>query len=275
MLQGFQENETFGNGGHPDGEQEPCSLSALRARHLGPASPARPRCHPDRRRGTRGAATSLGCAGPGPLDRTTDRLPSRCLLPNADGGAVASAAGLRRRVVGRAEVASPAPDPAPVRLDGRAGSHDVRPLVATVRDGAHPGPRRTGLASGSGPVAVDAGPPGGHGGGGLHGDPALRAEAGRGRGGLQPQEAGTAQSPPAGGVPPGDRGPGGSPRWRPGSANTATGAVEWILELMEGPREAGVQEVTLRADKGFFSKELPCRLDRLGIPCFLKAPNHR
>ena len=64
-------------------------------------------------------------------------------------------------------------------------------------------------------------------------------------------------------------------KWRPGSANTATGAVEWILELVERLREAGVQEVTLRADKGFFSKEMPRRLDRLGVRFFLKVPNHR
>jgi len=58
-LQGFQANETPSNGGYPDGKQEPYTLSALRARHLGPASPAQRGCHPDRRRGTRGAARSL------------------------------------------------------------------------------------------------------------------------------------------------------------------------------------------------------------------------
>jgi len=63
-------------------------------------------------------------------------------------------------------------------------------------------------------------------------------------------------------------------KWRPGSANTAAGAVEWIIALIERLREAGVEEITVRLDKGFFSKELPRRLDRLGVHFFLKVPNH-
>lgn len=64
-------------------------------------------------------------------------------------------------------------------------------------------------------------------------------------------------------------------RWRPGSANTASGATEWIVGLIERLWEAGVEEIAVRADKGFFSKELPRRLDGLGVFFFLKVPNHR
>lgn len=56
-LQGFQANETHGNGDHPDGEQEPYSLAALRARHFGPASPADRGCQPDRQ--TRTSSTRV------------------------------------------------------------------------------------------------------------------------------------------------------------------------------------------------------------------------
>jgi len=63
-------------------------------------------------------------------------------------------------------------------------------------------------------------------------------------------------------------------RWRPGSANTATGALEWIPELVGRLREAGVEDVTVRVDKGFFSEALPRRLDGLGVRFFLKVPNH-
>lgn len=64
-------------------------------------------------------------------------------------------------------------------------------------------------------------------------------------------------------------------KWRPGSANTATGAVEWITALVERLRGAGVEDITVRVDKGFFSEKLPRRLDELGVHFFLKVPNHR
>ena len=51
--------------------------------------------------------------------------------------------------------------------------------------------------------------------------------------------------------------------------------MEWTSDLVVRLRDAGVQEITLRADKGFFSKELPCRLDRLGVRFSLKLPHHR
>lgn len=63
--------------------------------------------------------------------------------------------------------------------------------------------------------------------------------------------------------------------WRPGSANTAAGTLEWIPGLVARLRAAGVEEITVRLDKGFFSEQLPRRLDELGVRFFLKVPNHR
>jgi hypothetical protein len=48
-------------------------------------------------------------------------------------------------------------------------------------------------------------------------------------------------------------------RWQPGSAHTAAGACEWICLLVERLRSAGVEEITLRMDKGFYSKEMVSR----------------
>lgn len=62
-------------------------------------------------------------------------------------------------------------------------------------------------------------------------------------------------------------------RWRPGSANTAAGAKTWIPELITRLREAGVQHITVRVDKGFFSKKLPQVLAKLNVHFFLKVPN--
>ncbi len=44
--------------------------------------------------------------------------------------------------------------------------------------------------------------------------------------------------------------------WRPGNANTAAGAIPWIQALVGRLRAAGVEEITLRLDKGFFSREM-------------------
>lgn len=63
-------------------------------------------------------------------------------------------------------------------------------------------------------------------------------------------------------------------QWRPGSANTAAGAQTWIPELIGRLREAGVEDITVRLDKGFFSKELPRVLDGLDVHFLLKVPNH-
>lgn len=62
--------------------------------------------------------------------------------------------------------------------------------------------------------------------------------------------------------------------WRPGNANTATGAPEWISVLVTRLREAGVEEITVRLDKGFFSKRIVQTLQALDVGFLLKIPNH-
>ena len=63
-------------------------------------------------------------------------------------------------------------------------------------------------------------------------------------------------------------------RWRPGSAHTAAGAIDWIQDLVARLRSAGVQEITLRLDKGFFSREMVAALEALGVSYVLKVPDH-
>jgi hypothetical protein len=62
-------------------------------------------------------------------------------------------------------------------------------------------------------------------------------------------------------------------RWRPGSAHTAEGAIAWIQTLVARLRAAGVEEITLRLDKGFFSKEMVAALQALGVSYVLKVPD--
>lgn len=62
--------------------------------------------------------------------------------------------------------------------------------------------------------------------------------------------------------------------WRPGNANTATGAPEWISVLVTRLREAGVEEITVRLDKGFFSKAIVEILQALDVGFLLKIPSH-
>lgn len=64
-------------------------------------------------------------------------------------------------------------------------------------------------------------------------------------------------------------------RWRPGNANTVAGAIPWIHRLVGQLRTAGVQEITVRLDKGFFSKEIVETLRALGVRYALKVPNHK
>jgi hypothetical protein len=61
--------------------------------------------------------------------------------------------------------------------------------------------------------------------------------------------------------------------WRAGSAHTADGAVPWIRLLIERLRSAGVEEITLRLDKGFFSKALVEALEELRVSYYLKVPD--
>jgi hypothetical protein len=63
-------------------------------------------------------------------------------------------------------------------------------------------------------------------------------------------------------------------RWRPGSAWSGAGATEWLPELVGRLRAAGVEEITVRLDKGFFAKDVVRCLQRLEVSYLLKVPNH-
>lgn len=63
-------------------------------------------------------------------------------------------------------------------------------------------------------------------------------------------------------------------RWRPGNAHTAAGAEEWLTDLVARLRQAGVEEVRVRLDKGFFSRSMVRTLETLGVHFFLKVPAH-
>jgi hypothetical protein len=64
-------------------------------------------------------------------------------------------------------------------------------------------------------------------------------------------------------------------RWRPGNAHTAEGAIAWIEALVGQLRSAGVEEITLRLDKGFFSKAMVSALEALGVRYVLKVPDQK
>jgi hypothetical protein len=63
-------------------------------------------------------------------------------------------------------------------------------------------------------------------------------------------------------------------RWRPGSASAGAGATEWLEILVARLREAGVQEITVRLDKGFFSRATVECLQQLGVQFLLKVRDH-
>jgi hypothetical protein len=62
-------------------------------------------------------------------------------------------------------------------------------------------------------------------------------------------------------------------RWRPGSAHAATGAEEWITLLVKRLYAAGVEEITIRMDKGFYSKKIVKGLNELDVQYLLKIPD--
>lgn len=64
-------------------------------------------------------------------------------------------------------------------------------------------------------------------------------------------------------------------RWRAGNAHTAEGACAWIEEMVTRLRAAGVERITLRLDKGFFSKEMVRTLQRLEVDFVLKVPAYK
>ena len=64
-------------------------------------------------------------------------------------------------------------------------------------------------------------------------------------------------------------------RWRPGNAHTAAGAEAWITDLVGRLRVAGVEEITVRLDKGFFSRSMVETLETLQVCFLLKIPAHQ
>jgi hypothetical protein len=60
-------------------------------------------------------------------------------------------------------------------------------------------------------------------------------------------------------------------QWRPGKANCAAGSAEWITKLVAWLRAAGVEQITVRLDKGFFSKAMAQHLEKLGVKYVLKV----
>ena len=64
-------------------------------------------------------------------------------------------------------------------------------------------------------------------------------------------------------------------RWRPGDAHTAAGAEAWIADLVGRLRSVGVETVTVRLDKGFFSRSMVRTLDDLDVRFLLKVPAHQ
>jgi len=62
-------------------------------------------------------------------------------------------------------------------------------------------------------------------------------------------------------------------RWRPGNAHTAAGAIPWIETRVGQLRAAGVEQITVRLDKGFFSREMAEARSALGVGYVLKVPD--
>lgn len=62
--------------------------------------------------------------------------------------------------------------------------------------------------------------------------------------------------------------------WRPGSAHTAAGSMDWLRQIVGRLRALGVHDITVRMDKGFFSKEMVQALTGLQVRFFLKVPRY-
>jgi hypothetical protein len=62
--------------------------------------------------------------------------------------------------------------------------------------------------------------------------------------------------------------------WRPGSAWAGARTEQWLPELVAWLREAGVKEITVRLDKGFFAERIVRALQDLEVTYLLKVPNH-
>ena len=64
-------------------------------------------------------------------------------------------------------------------------------------------------------------------------------------------------------------------RWRPGNAHTAAGAEDWLTDLVARLRAEGIDDITVRLDKGFFSRSMVDTLEALDVAFLLKIPAHR
>ncbi len=64
-------------------------------------------------------------------------------------------------------------------------------------------------------------------------------------------------------------------RWRPGNAHTAEGAIAWLELLVSRLRAAGVADITVRMDKGFFSRAMVDALHALDVFFLLKIPDYQ
>lgn len=62
-------------------------------------------------------------------------------------------------------------------------------------------------------------------------------------------------------------------RWRGGASHTAAGAGDWLRTLIKRLRAAGVKDITVRLDKGFFSQEMVTLLSALRVAFVLKVPD--
>ncbi len=62
-------------------------------------------------------------------------------------------------------------------------------------------------------------------------------------------------------------------RWRGGASHTAAGAGDWLRALIKRLRAAGVTDLTVRLDKGFFSQEMVQLLRELKVDFVLKVPD--
>lgn len=62
--------------------------------------------------------------------------------------------------------------------------------------------------------------------------------------------------------------------WRPGSAHTAADSMDWLRRIVSRLRSLGVHDITVRMDKGFFSKDMVAALTDMDVRYFLKVPRH-
>ncbi len=64
-------------------------------------------------------------------------------------------------------------------------------------------------------------------------------------------------------------------RWRGGAAHTAEGAIPWVRTLVQRLHQVGIPRlnITVRLDKGFFSREMVDALQDLGVRYVLKVPD--